>query len=69
MKTKAPLKWVLWILLQQHHQNSLISEITFSNYRLIVYAYSKIPKIYGKEIITTEEMMDKLDMFQPRFGK
>ena len=32
----------------------LTSENTFSNYLLIVYAYSKIPKVYGMEIITTE---------------
>ena len=48
---------------------SLTSDITFSNYSLIFYAYSKIPKLYGIEKITTEEVMDKLDMFQSRFGK
>ena len=32
-------------------------------------AYSKIPKRYGMENITTAEVMDKLDMFQSRFGK
>ena len=37
-------------------------ETNFSNYLLIVDAYSKIPKLYGMEIITTEEMMGKLDM-------
>ena len=47
----------------------LTSDTTFSNYRLIVDAYSKIPKLYGMEKITTEEVMDKLDMFQSRFGK
>ena len=41
----------------------------FSNYLLIVDAYSKIPKLYGMDNITTEEVMDKLDMFQSRFGK
>ena len=29
----------------------------------------KIPRIYGTERITTEGVMNKLDMFQPRFGK
>ena len=48
---------------------SLTSDTTFSNYLLIVDAYSKIPKLYGTEKITTEEVMEKLDMFQPRFGK
>ena len=47
---------------------SLISDTTFSNYLLIVDAYSKIPKLYGMDKITTEKVMDKLDIFQPRFG-
>ena len=40
-----------------------------SNHILIIDAYSKIPKLYGMEKITTEEVMDYLDMFQSRFGK
>ena len=48
---------------------SLTSDTTFSNFILIVDAHSKIPKLYGMEKITTEEVMDKLDMFQSRFGK
>ena len=47
---------------------SLTRYTTFSNYLLIVDAYSKIPKLYGMETITTEEVMDKLDTFQSRFG-
>ena len=47
----------------------LTSETTFSNYILIVGAYSKIPKLYGMEKITTEEVMDNLDMFQSIFEK
>ena len=41
----------------------LTSGTKFSNHVLIVDTYSKIPKKYGKDIITTEEVMDKLDMF------
>ena len=48
---------------------SLTSETTFSNYLLIFDAYSKIPKLYGMEKNSTEEVMDKLDMFQSIFGK
>ena len=48
---------------------NLTSDTTFSNYLYIVDAYSKIPKLYGMEKITTEEVMEKLDMFQSRFGK
>ena len=48
---------------------SLANETNFQNYLLIVDAYSKIPKLYGMENITTAEVLDKLDMFQSRFGK
>ena len=41
----------------------------FANDILILDAYSNIPKLYGMENITTEEVMDKLDIFQARFGK
>ena len=47
----------------------LTSDTTFSNYLLIVDAYSESPKPYGMEKITIEEVMDKLDMFHSRFGK
>ena len=48
---------------------SFTSDTTFSNFLLIVDAYSNIPKLYGMENITTAEVMDKLDMFQSRLGK
>ena len=47
----------------------LTSETTLSNYILNIDAYSKIPKLYGMDRITTEEGMEKLDMFQSRFVK
>ena len=47
----------------------MTSDTTFSSCLLIVDAYSKIPKLYGMEKISTEQVMDKLDMFQYRFGK
>ena len=47
----------------------LTSNTTFPIYILIVYAYSKTPKIYGTDKITTEEIIDKLDMFQSIFEK
>ena len=43
----------------------LISDVVI----LTVDVYSKIPKLYGMENITTAEVMDKLYMFQSRFGK
>ena len=48
---------------------SLTSDTTFSNYLLIIDAYSNISKLYGMEKITKEEVMDRLDMFQSRFFK
>ena len=48
---------------------TLTKEITFTKYLLIVDDYSKSPNLYGMENIATEEIMDKLDMFQARFGK
>ena len=47
----------------------LTSDTTFSDYILIVDAYYRIPKLYGMEKITKEEVMDKLDMLQSGFGK
>ena len=69
LKPKAPFKRVFMDVIPSTAPKSLTSDTTFSNYLLIVDAYSKIPKIYGMEKITTEEVMEKLDMFQSRFGK
>ena len=63
LKPKAPFKWVFMDIIPSTASKSLTSDTTFSNYLLIVGAYSKIPKLYGMEKITTEEVMDKLDMF------
>ena len=69
LKPKAPFKWVFMDMISSTAPKSLTSGTTFSNYLLIVDAYSKIPKLYGMDNITTEEVMDKLDMFQSRFGE
>ena len=69
LKQKGPFKWVFMDIIPLTSPKSLTSDTTFSNYLLIVDAYSKIPKLSGMENITTEEVMDKLDMFQSRFGK
>ena len=42
---------------------NLTSDTNFSNYLLIVDAYSNISKLYGMDKITTEEVMEKLDIF------
>ena len=69
LNPKAPLKWVFMDIIPSTAPKSLTNDTTFSNYLLIFDAYSKIPKLYGIENITTAEVMDKLDMFQSRFGK
>ena len=69
LKPKAHFKWVFMNIIPTTAPKILISDPTFSNYLLIVDAYSKISKLYGMDNITTEEVMDKLDMFQFRFGK
>ena len=69
LKTKTPFKWVLMNIIPSTASKRLTKDTTFSNYLLIVDNYSKIPNLYGMENITTEEAMDKLDMFQERFGK
>ena len=48
---------------------SLKMDKKYSNYLLIGVAYSKISKLYGMDKIPTEQVMDKLDMFQSRYGK
>ena len=69
LNSKAPFKWVFMNIIPSTAPKSLTSDTTFSKYFLIVDAYSKIPSIYGMENITTVEVMEKLDMFQFRFGK
>ena len=69
LKPKAPFKWFFIDIIPSTAPKSLTSDTTFSNYLLIVDAYYKIPKLYGMEKITTEEVMDKLDRFQSRFSK
>ena len=69
LKPKALLKRVFMDIIPSTAPNILTSDTTFSNYILIVDAYSKIPKLHGMEKISTGKGMDKLDMFQSIFGK
>ena len=69
LNPKEPFKWGFMDIIPSTAPKSLTSDTTFSNYLLIVDTYYNIPKLYGTENITTEEVMDKLDMFQSRFGK
>ena len=69
LKPKLPFKWVFMNIIPSIAPKSFTNETNFKNYLLIVDAYSKIPKLYGMENITTAEVLYKLDMFQSRFGK
>ena len=69
LKPKAPFKRAFMDITISIASKSLTGDKKKSNYLLPVYAYSKIPKLFGMDKITTEEVMDKIDMFQSRFGK
>ena len=69
LKPNTYFKWVFMDIIPPISSKILTKDTTFENYLLIVDSYSKIPKIYGIKNITTEEVMDKLDIFQARFGK
>ena len=68
LKPKAPFKWVFMDIILATAPKSLTSETTF----LIIFNCLRIlknTKTYGMDKIITEKVMDKLDMFQYRFGK
>ena len=67
LKPKSPFKWVSMDVIPSTSQKSFTNDTNIKNYLLIVDAYSKIPKLYGMENITTAEVMDTLDIFQSRF--
>ena len=69
LKPKSPFKWFLMDIIPSTAPKSLTNDTYYKNYLLIVDAYSKMPKLYGMENITTAEVMEKLDMFKSRFGK
>ena len=51
------------------YYKNLTKDTTVDNYLLVLDDYSKLPRLYGMENIITEEVMDKLDIFQARFVK
>ena len=53
LKQKAPFKWVFMNIIPSTAPKILTSDTSFSNYLLIFDAYSKIPKLYGMDNITT----------------
>ena len=69
LNPKTPFEWVFVDIIPATSPKCLTSDTTFSNDLLIFYSYYKIAKIYGMENTSTEQVMDKLDMFQSIFGK
>ena len=69
MKPKTPFKWLFMDTISATSSKSSTKVTTFGNYLLTVDDYSKISENYGMVNITTEEVMDKLYIFQARFGK
>ena len=67
-KANTPFKWVFMDIIPATSSKKLTKDTNFSNYLLIVDAYSNIPKCYGMENIITKEVMDKPDMFLAIFG-
>ena len=69
LKANIPSKRVFMEIIPSISSKSLTKGTTFSNHLLLVDDYSKILKLYVMENITTEEVIDKLDMFKAIFGK
>ena len=69
LNSKLLFKWVFMDIIPSTSPKRLTSDTTFSKYLSIVDAYSKIPKLYGMEKISTEEVMDKMDISNPYLEK
>ena len=63
LKPKSPSNWVFIDRIPRTAPKCLTNDTIFSNHLLIFDDYPKITKLYGREKISTEEVLDKLDMF------
>ena len=61
--------WVFTDTIPIISSKSLTKDTNFANLILIVGAYSIITKLYGMENIATEEVMDKIYIFQASLRK
>ena len=68
-KSQDTFQMVFMYIIPAISYKSLTKENTFDHYLLMVYAYSKLPKLYGMKNITNEEVMDKLDIFRQDLEK
>ena len=69
LKPKANFKWVFMDIFPSTAPKILTSNTTFSNYLLIVDAYSKIPKLYGMEKSQQKKLWTNWICFNPDLGK
>ena len=69
LKPKAPFKWIFMDIVPSTAPKSLTSDTTFSNYLLIVDAYSKITKIYGMEKSQQKKLWTNWICFNLDLGK
>ena len=69
LNTKTPFKWVFMDTIPAISSKILTKYTTFSNYLLTVDVYYRLTRFYGIENISTEELMDNIDIFQDIFGK
>ena len=69
LKSKTPFKWVFMDIIPAISSKISTKDNTFSNYLLIVDAYSRIPKLYVMKNTTTEAVIENIDMFKSIFGK
>ena len=69
LKTKALFKWVFMDIVPSTAPQNLTSDTTFSNYLLIVDAYSKITKLYGTEKSQQKKLWTNWICFNPDLGK
>ena len=67
LNTNTPFKCVFMNIIPVISSKILTKCTNYANELLIMDAYSRIPKSYGMENITTEGVMYKLDMFKERY--
>ena len=69
LKPKSPFKWVFMDIIPSTAPKILTSDTNFSNYLLIVYAYSKIPKMNGMEKSQQKKLWTNWIFSNPDLGK
>ena len=69
LKPKAPFKWVFMDIIPSTAPKSLTNDTNFQNYLLIVDVYSKIPKLYGMEILLLQKLWTNWTCFSLDLGK